>query len=127
MTKPTTTSASAPQPTGDDEGAEYVPFDEFRAGLPLGRFQVIVNRELAQRFVAHRANATPVAIALIGIGIASALAGYALWGVLLVAAGIVFRRALKWKAGEILLELCSRQPSTYHDALKDAVLEVRRV
>lgn len=129
MTKPKTATASAPQGErdGDDAAAEYVPFDEFRAGPPRGRFRVIVNRDLAQRFVAHRAHATPVAIALIGIGIACALGGYALWGGLLVAAGILFRRALKWKAGEIVLQLCSRQASTYHQALEDGVIEVQRV
>ena len=30
--------------------AQYVSFDDFRQGLPLGRFHVVVNPDLARRF-----------------------------------------------------------------------------
>jgi len=113
--------------TPDAATAEYVAFEEFRDGLPRGRFHVIVNPKLAQRFVAQRVNAVPVAIAIVGCGIASALAGYPVIGVLLVAAGVIFRRTIKWQAPKILLQLASRQPETYHDATANGVMEVRRV
>lgn len=107
--------------------AEYIEFEEFRDGLPLGRFRVIVNPELAQRFVAKRVNAAPVAIAIIGPGIVFALAGYPVVGALLVAVGVLLRRAIKWQAPKILLQLATRQPATYHDATANGVMEVRRI
>lgn len=114
-------------PTADDgERAEYIPFEEFRNGLPHGRFHVVVNPTLAPRFVAHRVNATPLALALIGPGIASALAGYPVIGALLVAAGILLRRVVKWQAAKILLHLASRQAGAYHDATANGVMEVQR-
>jgi len=111
----------------DAASAEYVAFDDFRSGLPRGRFRVIVNPDLARRFVARQTHATPVAIAIVGSGIASALAGYPVAGVMLVVAGIVLRRAIKWQAAKILLHLASRQPAIYHDATANGVMEVRRV
>jgi hypothetical protein len=111
----------------EGETAAYIAFEEFRDGLPLGRFRVIVNPALAQRFVAQRVNATPVAIALIGFGIASALEGHPVAGALLVAAGVLFRRAIKWQAAKILLYLAQRQSATYYDATTNGVMEARRV
>ena len=108
------------------DAAEFITFEEFRSGLPHGRFRVVVNRELAHRFVAQRLHATPVAIALIGPGIASALAGYAVIGGLLVVAGLLLRRSVKWQAGKILLQLATRQPATYYDATTQGVMEVQR-
>jgi hypothetical protein len=113
--------------TTETQSAEYVAFEDFRGGLPLGRFHIIVNPDLARRFVAQRTHATPLAIAIVGSGIASALAGYPVVGVLLVAAGIALRRAIKWQAPKILLHLASRQPAIYHDAAANGVMEVRRV
>ena len=118
------TPAATPDPAA--ERAEYVPFEEFRDGLPRGRFHVVVNPVLAPRFVAHRVNATPVAIALIGLGIAGALAGYTVLGVVLVAAGVLFRRAIKWQAGKILLHLASRHADAYYSATEHGVMEVQR-
>lgn len=113
-------------PLAPADSAEFIAFEEFRNGLPHGRFRVVVNRELAQRFVAHRLRATPVAIAIIGPGIASALAGYALAGALLVTAGLLLRRGVRWQAGKILLHLASRHPATYYAAATQGVMEVRR-
>ena len=36
------TAHTAPQ----DDGAEYIPFEEFSRGLPQGRFRVVVNPAL---------------------------------------------------------------------------------
>ncbi len=110
----------------EGEFAEYIPFEEFRNGLPFGRFHVVVDPVLARHFVARRVNATPVAIAIIGGGIASALAGHVITGAVLVAIGVVFRRAVRWQAAKILLQLTSRLPSAYFDATSDGVMEVRR-
>ncbi|AMO22563.1 hypothetical protein GCM10027034_29750 [Ramlibacter solisilvae] len=108
------------------ETAEYIPFEEFRNGLPHGRFRVIVNPALAAPFVAHRTHATPLALAIIGPGIAAALVGYPWIGALLVAAGILLRRVIKTQAPRILLHLASHQASAYEQATEHGVMEVRR-
>jgi hypothetical protein len=114
------------QPDTAQDTAEYIPFEEFRNGLPHGRFHVIVNPKLAVSFVAHCTRATPLAMAVIGPGIAAALLGYLWTGGLLVAAGIVLRRVVKSQAPRILLHLATRMPAVYEQATEHAVMEVRR-
>ena len=74
-------------PSDTPASAEYIAFDEFRNGLPHGRFRVVVDPKLAAPFVAYRTHATPLALALIGPGIALALVGHVVTGGLLVASG----------------------------------------
>ena len=114
------------QQNDPQDTVEYIPFDEFRDGLPLGRFRVIVNPALAAPFVAHQTHATPLAVALIGPGIAAALVGYPWTGLLLVAAGILLRRIVKRQAPRILLHMAARLPSVYEQATEHGVMEVRR-
>lgn len=109
-----------------DTAPEYISFEEFSHGLPSGRFRIIVNPKLAAPFVAHCTRATPLALAMIGPGIAVALAGYPWTGGLLVAAGILLRRAVKTQAPRILLHLASRLPTVYEQATEHGVMEVRR-
>ena len=113
-------------PAGDDNVAPYIGFEEFRDGLPQGRFHVVVNPSLAQRFVAQRVNVLPVAIAILGVGIALALAGYVVVGAVMVTLGIVFRRVVKTQAPKILLHLTSRDGAAYAEATAHGVMEVQR-
>jgi hypothetical protein len=106
--------------------AEYIPFEEFKNGLPHGRFHVIVNPELAKPFVAYRTHATAWALALVGPGVALALLGHALWGVVLVASGVLLRRGIQQQAPRLLLHLASRVPSVYEQATEHGVMEVQR-
>jgi hypothetical protein len=113
-------------PADDDRDAPYVGFEEFRDGLAQGRFHVVVNPSLAQRSVAQRINALPLAIAVIGVGIALALAGHVVAGAVMVALGILFRHAVKAQAPKILLYLASRDAAAYAEATANGVMEVRR-
>jgi hypothetical protein len=106
--------------------AEFIPFEEFRNGLPNGRFRVIVNPKLAVPFVAYCTHATPLAMAIIGPGIAAALLGYSWTGGLMVAAGVLLRWAIKTQAPRIMLHLSTRLPSIYEQATEQGVMEVRR-
>ena len=117
--------STADHPEADTE-APYVAFEEFRSGLPRGRFHVIVNPSLAQHFVARRVNALPVAIAVIGVGIALALAGQVVAGAVTVGLGIAFRHAVKRQASKILLHLTSRDAAAYAEATTQGVMEVQR-
>ena len=110
----------------DGATAPWVSFEDFRDGLPLSRFRVIVNPALAGPFVAQLAHAIAVSIALLGCGIATALAGYLAAGAVLVATGMAFRRVMKWQAPRILLHLASRNSTTYYAATQRGVMEVRR-
>lgn len=118
--------AMSSKPDGVQDSAEYIPFEEFRSGLPHGRFRLIVNPDLAKPFVAHCTRVTPLAIAMIGPGIALALAGYLWTGALLVAAGILLRRVVKSQAPRILLHLVTHLPAVYEQATEHGVMEVRR-
>ena len=109
-----------------EDTVAYIPFEDFRDGLPHGRFRVVVNPALAVPFVAHRTHATTLAISLIGPGIAATLAGYTWTGVLLVAAGVLLRWSVKTQAPRILLHLAARVPSVYEQATGHGVMEVRR-
>lgn len=113
-------------PPAPPDGAEFVAFDEFRNGLPRGRFRVIVNPALAVPFVAHRLHATPLALALIGPGIGAALYGHLLVAVLLVGAGSLLRWSVKKRAPLILLHLATHIPSVYEQATEHGVMEVKR-
>ena len=110
----------------DNDSAEFIAFEEFREGLPLGRFRVVINPELAKPFVMRRANALPIAIAIIGIGIASAVGGYPIVGLVLVMLGVLFRRGIRSQAPKILLTLASRQARIYYEATTQGVMEVQR-
>ena len=109
-----------------DATAPYVAFEDFRDGWRVGRFHVLVDPVRAPRYVAHRTHATAVAIALVGPGIALALAGQPWIGAALVALGIGLRRAIRWQAGPILLQMAARQREVYDDATARGVIEVQR-
>ncbi|MCG2592105.1 hypothetical protein LZ009_04850 [Ramlibacter sp. XY19] len=110
----------------EDATAEYIPFGDFRAGLPHGRFHVIVNPALAYPFVVRRMNAMPVGVAIAGVGVACALSGYLATGAVLVALAVLLRQWLKRRAPHVLLQLASRLPETYDAATAEGVMEVRR-
>ena len=107
--------------------APYVAFADFRDGWRHGRFRIVVDQKRAPGFVAHRIHATWLALALVGPGIALALAGQALAGAVLVALGIALRRIVQWQAPKILVQMAAQQAAVYHDATARGVLEVQRV
>ncbi|MEO6407345.1 MAG: hypothetical protein ABIO45_01160 [Burkholderiaceae bacterium] len=118
----------APIPTIDDDAsAPYISFQDFRDGWRHGRFRIVVDPKLAPGFVAHRLHATSIALALIGPGIALALSGYPVLGAVLVALGIAVRRAIKWQASKLLVQMAAQQAEVYHDATARGVMEVQRV
>lgn len=130
MTSPTSPKSAAKDTAaraGGDDLAEYIAFDEFRAGLPHGRFRVVVNPSLVGPFVAHRTHATALVLALIGPGVAAALLGHVWLGGGLVLAGIVLRRTVKSQAARILLHLASRVSGVYEHATQAGVMEVQRI
>jgi hypothetical protein len=115
-----------PEPPAGEDRAEYIPYEEFRNGLPHGRFRVVVNPALAAPFVAHHSRSKWVALALLGPGMACALSGYWAAGALLVGAAWLLRRVVKRQAPQILLHLATRLPDVYLQATEHGVMEVQR-
>ena len=109
---------------GDE--VEYVAHQEFRAGLPAGRFRIVVNPKLARRYVAQRLLLLVVLMPVIGVGIALVLMGKTWPGALLVAAGVALNRIVMWQAPNILLQMALRDPSVYDYVTANGLLEVRR-
>ncbi len=99
--------------------------DEFSAGLPAGRFQVIVNPVLARKYVRHRLFVVGISLPLLGIGAALALSGYFWAGLPLVAAGFLLPRVIRSQAPKVLLYLAQHDAKTYFEAMKFGILEVR--
>ena len=112
-----------------DEGsktAEFVPHEEFRSGLPSGRFRVVVDPRLARRYVTQRLHLIGFSVAAIGGGIVLALGGQPWPGAALVFAAIVVKRVVQARAASVLLQLALRDPAVYYGAATSGVLEVQR-
>lgn len=108
------------------EFAEYVAYEDFRSGLPAGRFRVIVDPKLARRYVSQRLMLIVVVVPLIGVGMALALTGRPWGGAALIAAGVLLNRVVMWQAGRILLHLALHDAKTYLQVTQAGVMEVRR-
>ncbi|WP_222623139.1 hypothetical protein [Ramlibacter cellulosilyticus] len=106
--------------------AEYVAHEEFRSGLPAGRFRVVVDPKLARRYVAQRLLLLVIVMPVIGVGIALALTGSTWAGAVLVALGVLLNRVVMWQAPRILLHLALRDAKVYEHVTQNGVMEVRR-
>jgi hypothetical protein len=102
-----------------------LPHKAFCAGLPAGRFHLIVNPERAQKYIRHRLFVVGLALPVIGIGTALAWSGYLWAGFPMVALGVLFPRVVKAHAAKILLHLALREEKTYREALDFEIMEVR--
>ncbi len=112
---------------GDESpSAIYVPHQEFRTGLPHGRFRVIVNPERAQKYVKHRLFVVGISLPLLGIGVVLSMYGYLWVGLPMVVAGVLMHRVIKAHAPKILLHLALNDARTYEEAMEYEILEVRR-
>lgn len=103
----------------------FIPHQEFKTGLPRGRFRVIVNPERAQKYIKHKLMVVALALPMIGIGAALAISGYPWAGAPLVLIGILLPRYIKKQAPKILLYLAQNDAKTYQEAIEYEILEVR--
>lgn len=112
------TSAQASSPI-------YVSHQEFRDGLPAGRFRLIVNPERAQKYVKHRLFVVGISLPIVGVGTALSLSGYPWVGLPMIMVGALFHRVVKAHAARILLHLALQDEKTYLEAMEFEILEVR--
>ena len=113
-------------PPDVDDTVPHIAHDEFRAGVPYGRFRIVVNPALARPWVVRRTRVDVLAIVLIGAGAVLALGGQAGTGLVLVALGIAANRATRWQAGKIVLHLAQRDAAVYREVTEGGIVEVRR-
>lgn len=113
-------------PTADADSVPYIAHDEFRAGLPYGRFRIVVNPKLSRPYVVQRTRIDFFAVAVIGAGAVVALSGAVWIGGALVAVGIAANRLVRNQSGKILLHLAARDAAVYHECTAQGVMEVRR-
>ncbi len=118
MPETSTGAYDAPEPI-------YVPYEEFRSGLPAGRFRLIVNPERARKYVKHRLMLTALILPIIGTGIGMAYYGYPWLGLGLVLAGIAAHRLVAHQAPRILLHMVTQDARIYREAIEFEILEVR--
>jgi hypothetical protein len=102
-----------------------VSHDEFCAGLPADRFNLIVNPEKAQKYIKHRLFIVGIALPIIGSGTALSWSGLTWVGLPLIAIGFLLPRVVKAHAPKILLYLAQRELRTYRDALEFEIMEIR--
>lgn len=114
-----------PETSTENSSPIFVPHEDFRAGLPAGRFHVIVNPDLAQKYVRHRLFVVGISLPLLGIGAALAVSGYLWAGLPMVAIGFLLPRIIKAHAAKILLHLAQQDARTYLEAMEHGILEVR--
>lgn len=113
--------------TSDElQPVEFIPFNEFKNGLPFGRFRVIVNPKLAQRYMKERLNAVIVIIVMIVVGLALMFYGARWFGAALVIIGFVISRVLKSQSPKMVLHLATKDPAIYRDLLDKEVMSVHR-
>jgi len=111
--------------TADRPETVEVSHQEFRTGLPAGRFRVIVNPDRARKYVKHRLMLTALILPLIGTGIGMAYFSYPWIGLGLVLFGIAAHRLVAHQAPKILLYMASQDARIYHEAIDFEILEVR--
>jgi predicted anti-sigma-YlaC factor YlaD len=104
----------------------YVAHDEFRSGLPAGRFRVVVDPQRARRYLMRRMRVDGLTLLLVGVGAALALWGLRWSGALLVMLGIVARRLVGHQAPRLLLHLATQDARVYDEVTSEGVMEVRR-
>jgi hypothetical protein len=111
--------------TADHPETVEVSHQEFRTGLPAGRFRVIVNPDRARKYVKHRLMLTALVLPIIGTGIGMAYFGYPWIGLGLVLLGIAAHRLVAHQAPRILLHMASQDARIYYEAINFEILEVR--
>ena len=120
-----TNEAGAEGAAEADNLAVAVPYEEFKAGLPVGRFRLIVNPERAYKYVRHRLYLNGISIPLLGMGIALGLVGYLIPGSIICVLGFGMRWFVRREAPKILLHLIQNDAKVYYESIEFEIMEVR--
>ena len=120
-----TDAVSASAAVEPENLAVAVPFEEFKAGLPIGRFRLIVNPQRAYKYVRHRLYLNGISIPMLGTGVALGLVGYLIPGTIFCLLGFGMRWFVKREAPKILLHLVQNDAKVYYESIEFEIMEVR--
>jgi hypothetical protein len=120
-----TNEVSATAAAEPENLAVAVPFEEFKTGLPIGRFRLIVNPDRAYKYVRHRLYLNGISIPLLGTGVALGLVGHLVSGCIVAGLGFALRRFVKSQAPRILLYLAQNDAKVYYESIEFEIMEVR--
>ena len=98
--------------------------EEFVAAYQAGRIRVTVDREAASRFVSGRAMLPLVLLPVLGLGVALALVGYIITGLLIFLAAIALRFVVRRSSDGFLLWRALRDEEFYRQVRAAQVLSV---
>lgn len=98
--------------------------EEFVAAYRQGRLRVRIDHEAAARFVAGRAMLPLVLLPILGLGVALALVGYVIAGVVVFIAALVLRFLVKRSSDGFLLWRALRDAEFYKQVLAARVLKI---
>lgn len=122
-------SSRPPSGPSDPDDSDHVPFvahADFRTGLPLGRYRVVVNPTKARPYVMQTTRIRWFAIVLITVGAGLALQGQG-WGGLAVAGlGVGLSRLVRHHAPRIALHMAQTSAAVYAEVTTNGVMEVRQ-
>jgi hypothetical protein len=97
---------------------------EFVAAYEAGRLRVRINRAAAARYVSGRAMLPLVILPILGLGVALALVGYLVAGVVVFIAALGLRFLVKRSSDGFLVWRALRDPDFYQQVLAAGVLAV---
>lgn len=98
--------------------------EDFVAAYQAGRIRVSVDRDAAARFVAGRAMLPLVLLPVLGLGVALALVGYIITGVVIFLTAIALRFLVRRSSDGFLLWRALRDADFYQQVLAARVLRI---
>ncbi len=100
-------------------------FEDFRTGLPVDRFRLIIHPFLAQRYVHQKLFVMYLALPLLALGLLLSYYGSTWVGLSMVALALALNPLVRINAPRILLFLAARSAEIYHQAIEQRIMEVR--
>jgi hypothetical protein len=118
--------AGAPQPA-QAQGGHAVTHDDFVAAFRAGRVRAIVDRRAAARYVSARMLLPVVLLPVFGIGVALALVGHYVWGLVVFLLAFAFRALVRGSSQGFVVTRALEDPRFYGEACAAGLLRVEAV
>jgi hypothetical protein len=111
--------------TARDQASLAFSYEDFRTGLPVGRFRLIIHPFLAQRYVHQKLFVMYLALPLLFLGLTFSYYGAAWLGLPLMILALLLNPLVRVNAPRILLFLAARSAEIYRQAIEQRIMEVR--
>ena len=110
---------------GHDQAPLAFSYEDFRTGLPVGRFRLIIHPFLAQRYVHQKLFVMYLALPLLFLGLTFSYYGAPWLGLPLMILALLLNPLVRVNAPRILLFLSARSAEIYRQAIEQRIMEVR--